>query len=176
MDITPDSKTHGAHMGPIRGRQDPGGPHVGPMNLAIWAISLSCTHNYSQIRIFILHQAFPSLGANPIEVVNISFTFIKGLIQTRPESEAPIPVHAFCWNGVLMSNAATCGDKNGNAINSSPQGQNGRRFADNIFRLTFVNEKFGILRKNSLKFVPKGPIDNNPALVQIMAWRRLGNK
>ena len=23
-------------MGPIWGRQDPGGPHVGPMNFAIW--------------------------------------------------------------------------------------------------------------------------------------------
>ena len=32
----PDSKVHGAHMGPIWGGQDPGGPHVGPMNLAIW--------------------------------------------------------------------------------------------------------------------------------------------
>ena len=32
----PDSKVHGATMGPIWGRQDPGGPHVGPMNLAIW--------------------------------------------------------------------------------------------------------------------------------------------
>ena len=31
-----DSKIHGANMGPIWGRQDPGGPHVGPMNLAIW--------------------------------------------------------------------------------------------------------------------------------------------
>ena len=31
----PDSKVHGAKMGPIWGRQDPGGPHVGPMNLAI---------------------------------------------------------------------------------------------------------------------------------------------
>ena len=28
-------------MGPIWGRQDPGGPHVGPMNLAIWVILLS---------------------------------------------------------------------------------------------------------------------------------------
>ena len=33
---TPDSKVHGANMGPIWGRQDPGGPHVGPMNFAIW--------------------------------------------------------------------------------------------------------------------------------------------
>ena len=32
----PDSKVHGANMGPIWGRQDPGGPHVGPMDLAIW--------------------------------------------------------------------------------------------------------------------------------------------
>ena len=35
-DITPDSKVHGANMGPIWGRQDPGGPHVGTMNFAIW--------------------------------------------------------------------------------------------------------------------------------------------
>ena len=35
IDEYPDSKVHGASMGPIWGRQDPGGPHVGPMNLAI---------------------------------------------------------------------------------------------------------------------------------------------
>ena len=29
-----DSEVHGANMGPIWGRQDPGGPHVGPMNFA----------------------------------------------------------------------------------------------------------------------------------------------
>ena len=32
----PDSKVHGVNMGPIWGQQDPGGPHVGPMNFAIW--------------------------------------------------------------------------------------------------------------------------------------------
>ena len=32
----PDSKVHGADMGPIWGRKDPGGPHVGPMNCVIW--------------------------------------------------------------------------------------------------------------------------------------------
>ena len=31
-----DSKIRGVNMGPTWGRQDPGGPHVGPMNLAIW--------------------------------------------------------------------------------------------------------------------------------------------
>ena len=36
------SKVHGAYMGPTWGRQDPGGPHVGPMNLAIRAILFCC--------------------------------------------------------------------------------------------------------------------------------------
>ena len=35
------SKVHGANMGPIWGRQDLGGPHVGPMNLAIWVFTRS---------------------------------------------------------------------------------------------------------------------------------------
>ena len=35
----PDNKAHGANMRPIWGRQDPGGPHVGPMNFAIWDIA-----------------------------------------------------------------------------------------------------------------------------------------
>ena len=36
---TPDSKVHGANMGPIWGRQDPGGPNVGAMNFAIGDLS-----------------------------------------------------------------------------------------------------------------------------------------
>ena len=53
---------------------------------------------------------------------------------------------------------------------------NGSLFPDDIFRCIFMNEKFCILVRISLKFVPKCPIDNNPALVQIMAWRQIGNK
>ena len=40
----------------------------------------------------------------------------------------------------------------------------------------FLNENVWILIKISLKFVPTGPINNIPALVQIMAWRRPGAK
>ena len=42
----PDSKVHGAYMGPIRGRQDPGGSHVRPMNFAVW----NATSSYSQFQ------------------------------------------------------------------------------------------------------------------------------
>ena len=54
--------------------------------------------------------------------------------------------------------------------------QNGRYFADDIFRRIFFNENVCISIKISLKFVPKGPINNIAALVQIMAWRRPGDK
>ena len=58
--------------------------------------------------------------------------------------------------------------------NSSPPGQKGRHFADGIFRCTF--KKLSILIKISLKFVHKGLFDNNPALIQIMAWCGRGNQ
>ena len=61
-------------------------------------------------------------------------------------------------------------------LNLSLPGRNGHHFADDIFRCILVNEKFYILINISLNFVPKGPIDNNPALVEIMAWCRPGDK
>ena len=54
--------------------------------------------------------------------------------------------------------------------------QNGRYFADDRFKYIFLNENVWISIKISLKFVPKGPINNSPALVQITAWYRPGNK
>ena len=54
--------------------------------------------------------------------------------------------------------------------------QNGRHFAGNTFKCIFFNENVRILINVSMKFVPKGPIDNIPALVLIMAWRRPGDK
>ena len=54
--------------------------------------------------------------------------------------------------------------------------QNGRHFADDVFKCIFLNENVWISLKISLKFVPKGLINNIPSLVQIMAWRRPGDK
>ena len=49
-------------------------------------------------------------------------------------------------------------------------------FADNIFKVIFFSENCCILTQIPLKFVHKGPINNKPALVQIMAWRQTGDK
>ena len=48
--------------------------------------------------------------------------------------------------------------------------QNGHRFTNIIFKCILLNENVWNLIKISLKIVPKGPINNIPALVQIMAW------
>ena len=39
-----------------------------------------------------------------------------------------------------------------------------------------LNENVWILINISLKFVPKGPINNIPSLLEIMSWRRPGDK
>ena len=54
--------------------------------------------------------------------------------------------------------------------------QDGCYFADDVLKCIFLNENVWISLKIPLKFVPMGPINNIPALVQIMAWRRSGDK
>ena len=53
--------------------------------------------------------------------------------------------------------------------------QDGRHFADDIFKRIFLNENVWISIHISLKFNP-GPMEDIPVLVQIMAWCRPGNK
>ena len=63
-----------------------------------------------------------------------------------------------------------------NTFNTLRPRHKGRHFADDVFKCIFLNENVWISLKISLKFVPKGPINNIPSSVQIMAWRRPGDK
>ena len=54
--------------------------------------------------------------------------------------------------------------------NTLRQRENGRHFPDDNFKCIFMDGNVKISIKMSLKFVPKAPINNIPALVQIMAW------
>ena len=58
-------------------------------------------------------------------------------------------------------------------LNTLRPRQNGCRFADDNFKCIFLNGN--CCMKFSLKFVPQGPINNIPALVQIMAWCQSGD-
>ena len=68
-----------------------------------------------------------------------------------------------------MSRGYTC-------FNALRPRQNGCYFPDDIFKWIFLNGNVWIAIKVSLKFVPKVSINNIPPLVQIMAWRRPGDK
>ena len=50
------------------------------------------------------------------------------------------------------------------------------QFCKQRFHFIFLYENVWILIKNSLKFVPKGPINNIRGLVQVMTWLRSGDK
>ena len=62
------------------------------------------------------------------------------------------------------------------AFNTLRPRQNGRHLPDDTFKWIFLNENVWISINISLKFVPRGLINNIPTLVQVMAWRRLGDK
>ena len=61
-------------------------------------------------------------------------------------------------------------------INTLSPGQNGHHLPDDIFKSIFLNENGWIAIKISLKYVPRGPNDNKPALVQVMAWCRADDR
>ena len=60
-------------------------------------------------------------------------------------------------------------------INTLKPRQNDNQIPDDNFKCIFLNGNIlKILIKISLKFVPNGPINNIPALAQIMAWHQPG--
>ena len=61
-------------------------------------------------------------------------------------------------------------------LNTLRPRQNGRHFADDILKWIFLNDNAWVSIKIQLKCVSKGPNYIIPALVQIMAWHRPGDK
>ena len=54
--------------------------------------------------------------------------------------------------------------------------QNGSHFTEDIFTCIFLNEKVWIVIEMLLKFVSKDQIYNKSSPVQVMAWRRIGDR
>ena len=73
----PDNKVHGANMGPIWGRQDPGGPHVGPMNFAIWVDMVERDFFIDSVPLFMLYTLpkFCLLFSSQINLLFNSFLY-----------------------------------------------------------------------------------------------------
>ena len=76
----PDSKVHGVNMGLTLGQQDPGGPHVDPMNFAIWG--------GTQSRIcmcWVMYQTYQLQRQLGIERVNIGTAVFAHLVEKFTE-------------------------------------------------------------------------------------------
>ena len=80
------------------------------------------------------------------------------------------------WSGNVVSIAVKSGQNHGPCFNTLRLRQDSQHFPDNFLKCIFLNKNIWILINISLKFVPKGQINNIPALVQIMAWCRPGDK
>ena len=125
------------------------------------------------------------------------FTFGYWVYMWANKWKEGISCGGYCWNyspGTLLSLSShcnlledgvpldeICGFPNFKSvamtqINTLRRRQNGRLFADDIFISIFLNENVWILINISLKFVPKGQIDNISALVQKMAWHGPGDR
>ena len=117
--------------------------------LTHWSyVFLALTHRY-------IHRQY-------IWMLKVANTFVQKEVSGNQSSDAKKWLH-------MILHGTVC-------VNTLRPRQNGRHFADDMFKWIFLNENVWIPIEISLKFVPKGSINNNPALFQIMAWRRPGDK
>ena len=129
-----------------------------------WGANLVvCT--FSDIYIKVLHQGTQIyFNGQPIHWIH------EDEFQWKPWPNCWSFVECSHWYGLVMSLYDVT------MISTLRPRQNGRYFADHIFKCIFLNENAWISLQISLKFVPKVRINNIPALVKIMAWRRPGDK
>ena len=146
-----------------------GAPHIRDFTVCIINLSLSePMFRYKKAHSYMMFQpCFFRVDLLPYDLITQLFKILsietkqeKGLYpQQWVESTVPVTLVSVTWQH----------------LNSLRPRQDGRHFAD-VFKCNFLNENAWIPIKKSLKFFPKGPINNIPALVQIMAWRRTGDK
>ena len=67
-------------------------------------------------------------------------------------------------------------EKSGKQLTHLPPDKMAANLGDDKLKCIFLNENDRIPNRISLKFVPRSPINNMPALVQAMAWRQIGDK
>ena len=100
---------------------------------------------------------------DPYATPNVSYSLT--LLSTNISVEWNIPRHCEMFHCLMVICPLCKYLMTVIMINSSSPGPNGRHFADGIFKCIILNKKVRCLTEISLKLVPSGPIDNNPALI-----------
>ena len=102
-------------------------------------------------------------------MVYCACTKVNKHISVKTRTSVTVKTWAYGLGFCLPGSLGLC-------FNSLRPRQNGLRSPDDIFKYIFFNENVYISIMISLKYVPKSLVGNMPALVQIMAWRRAGDK
>ena len=133
------------------------------------------TGKFRVVCIYICHNsqflyAYLNTTQNKVHITDV--THHQKMLITKQE------VTWYCSK--LHSVSQTCSNNRMSSINfcvnTLRPRQNGHNFPDDIFKCIFLNESICISLKIWLHSFPKFRINNNPALVQIMAWHRPGDK
>ena len=128
---------------------------------------------FHQILKDLLHLIFISYEHNSFFILISVFLYFSTYFEILPPLSKFICFMHNSYGGVTT---ITTKQENWPGFNTLRPRQNGCHFAGDIFKCIFLNENAWISLKISLKFVPKVRINNIPAMVQIMAWRRSGDK
>ena len=91
----PDSKVYGAKMGPIWGQQDPRGPHVCHMNLAIW------NRLYMHVSLYISQRCSEGCFSTITLSYQCSYSYNKDKMVSRPS-------YHYIWLGHETMICAVC--------------------------------------------------------------------
>ena len=142
----------------------------------------SCPQNYTdQTLLYSGESKHPTMGSKSKGPDNIKMIFYQ--YRKSHCGDKMVIRSSYLHNGISYTGKVTslywirgAFQKRIWALNTLRPRQNGRHFPDYIFKCILLNEIVWITIKNPLKFVPKGPINTIPALVQIMAWRGPGDK
>ena len=102
-------------------------------------------------------MAWCRLGDKPLSEP-MALCLLTHICVTRPQWDTTLPQHTPPYSHI------------------EAEKWNGRHFAVDIFKCIILYENCCILIQISLKFVWKGPVNDKPALVQIMAWCRTSYK
>ena len=129
-----------------------------------YRISWNCEIKTSSMKSYPMYCRHP-LAKAPASLTRLINTMLKSLLINK---------NSLTW---IVGGCAACQSEAGseNPFNALRPRQNGHRFADHTFKRISLNENVIFSITIPLKFVPKGPINNIPALVQIMDWRRIGD-
>ena len=132
--------------------------------------------NFNEILIEIRKFSFKKMGLNVSFAKWQSFCLGLNVLKHSPESNfTRSTCECNMFGGYNFFKIITTAPRV-QWVSTLRLGQNGQHFPDNIFKCIFLNENVWISIKISLNFVPKGPVNNILALVQIMAWGWPGDK